>query len=133
MSVRLNDFPAIDAPGPQSRRRVGEVRLQLAPHHFLGLPRLARLLGLADAEDRLEVVGERGRDLLRQRLVRLAAELAPLGVTGEGADPAYPLVALDIGPGIDRAAAKRLLVEGQADGRWYYDEGCVDDEWRALG
>lgn len=58
---------------------------------------------------------------------------APLGVTGEGADPAYPLVALDIGPGIDRAAAKRLLVEGQADGRWYYDEGCVDDEWRALG
>ena len=46
----------------------------------LGVAGLALLLGLADAEDRLEPGLERRRDLQRQRLVGLAEELAALGV-----------------------------------------------------
>ena len=25
---------------------------------------------------------------------------------------------------------KSLLVTGESDGRWYYKEGCISDEWR---
>lgn len=57
---------------------------------------------------------------------------APLGVRAEGAAPAYPIVALNIGPEVDVAAVKALLVAGEADGRWSYDEGCISDEWADL-
>ena len=58
----------------------GQVGLQLALQHRLGLVGVARLLALADAEDRLEAGGERRRHLARQRLVGLAEVLAALGV-----------------------------------------------------
>lgn len=56
----------------------------------------------------------------------------PLGVTGEGMSSPVNMVALDIGPDAPLSAVKSLLVTGEADGRWYYEEGCISDEWRSL-
>jgi hypothetical protein len=57
---------------------------------------------------------------------------ATVGVRGEGAMPAYPIVALDIPPDADLPAIKALLLEGEAEGRWYFEEGCVGNAWIAL-
>lgn len=56
---------------------------------------------------------------------------APMGVSGEGVAQ-YGIVALDVPADADLGAVKRLLREGQADGRWDYDEGCVSPEWIGL-
>ena len=66
----------------QSRAAVdlGQVGLELAASTASVSPRVALGLGLADAEDRQQPGLERGRDLLRESLVRLAEELAALGV-----------------------------------------------------
>ena len=48
-------------------------------------PRLALLLGLADAQDRARPAVERGRHLELERAVGLAEELAPLGVAEDDA------------------------------------------------
>jgi hypothetical protein len=50
------------------------------------------------------------------------------GVTGEGIKE-YGVVALDIPAEVDFPSIKGLLMAGEADGRWYYDEGRVNDEW----
>lgn len=42
------------------------------------------------------------------------------------------MVALDIGPDAPIASVKSLLAQGETDGRWYYEEGCVTEEWRRL-
>jgi hypothetical protein len=52
-------------------------------------------------------------------------------VTGEGAG-VYPIVALTIEPDRDLPAIKALLVRGQDEGWWDYEEGCVSHEWQAL-
>jgi hypothetical protein len=57
---------------------------------------------------------------------------AGLGVSGEGAAPAYQLVALDIAPDSDLLAIVNRLRRGRDDGSWDYDEGCVTEEWLAL-
>jgi hypothetical protein len=56
---------------------------------------------------------------------------APLGVTGEGIER-FGMVALDIPPGAEIAAVKRLLREGEQDGWWEYEEGCIGDAWEAA-
>ncbi|MCT9928969.1 DUF4265 domain-containing protein [Planotetraspora sp. A-T 1434] len=56
---------------------------------------------------------------------------APLGVEGEGIEQ-FGLVALNVPPSADVAGAKRLLLRGQADGWWDYEEGCVTEAWQAL-
>jgi hypothetical protein len=63
---------------------------------------------------------------------RVLDAFAPLGVTGEGIER-YGIVALDVPPGADLAAVKRLLRDGVRDGRWDYEEGCVGDAWLAAG
>jgi hypothetical protein len=55
-----------------------------------------------------------------------------LGADCEGALPSFSLVALDIPPTARVAEIKALLVEGEGEGRWGYEEGCVDDRWRRL-
>jgi hypothetical protein len=55
-----------------------------------------------------------------------------LGAECEGALPAFKIVALDIPPTASLPAIKALLIEGEADGRWSYEEGCIDDVWNAL-
>ena len=57
-----------------------EALLHLVAQLALGVAGLALVLGLADAEDRLQAGVERGRDLLRQRAVGLVVVLAALGV-----------------------------------------------------
>ena len=65
--------------------------------------------------------------------LRLALDMfAPLGVDGEGVDQ-FGMVALSVPPAADLAAVKRLLDDGQADGSWEYEEGCVGDAWAAVG
>lgn len=56
---------------------------------------------------------------------------ASLGVTGEGVDR-WGIVALDIPPHADLAAAQALLRKGFDEGWWDYEEGCVGAEWREL-
>lgn len=58
-------------------------------------------------------------------------KFAPLGVTGEGIEQ-FSMVALDVPPDADIAAVKRLLREGEHDGWWEYEEGCIGDAWEAT-
>jgi hypothetical protein len=62
---------------------------------------------------------------------RILDMFTPLGVTGEGIEQ-FSLVALDIPPDADIAAVKRLLREGERDGSWEYEEGCISDAWEAA-
>jgi len=61
---------------------------------------------------------------------RVLDAFAPLGVTGEGIEQ-FGIVALDVAPGADIAAVQRVLRDGERDGWWEYEEGCVGDAWRA--
>lgn len=56
---------------------------------------------------------------------------APLNISGEGLSDQLRIVALDVGPDADVAAVKQLCVDGEADGRWYHEEGSVTPEWIA--
>ena len=56
----------------------------------------------------------------------------PFGVGGEGMSSPVNMVALDIGPDTLLSSVKSLLVAGESDGRWDYEEGCVTDAWRRL-
>jgi hypothetical protein len=73
-----------------------------------------------------------GEEPARRQLQVIVDLFAPLGAECEGALPAFKLVALDIPPTARLAEIKALLVEGEADGRWDYEEGCVDADWNAL-
>jgi hypothetical protein len=62
---------------------------------------------------------------------RVLDAFAPLGVTGEGIEQ-YGMVALDVPPEADLVTVKRLLQDGERDGWWAYEEGCVGDAWLAI-
>lgn len=62
---------------------------------------------------------------------RVLDAFAPLGVTGEGIEQ-FGIVALDIAPDADIAAVQRLLCDGERDGWWDYEEGCIGDAWLAT-
>ncbi|HEY1177314.1 MAG TPA: DUF4265 domain-containing protein, partial [Phytomonospora sp.] len=55
----------------------------------------------------------------------------PLGTTGEGLGR-FSMVALDVPPGTDLPAIRRLLDGGADDGRWLWEEGCVTAAWQAT-
>lgn len=55
--------------------------------------------------------------------------LAPYGVSGEGMSSPVNMVALDVGPEVPVAPVKALLISGEADGRWHYEEACVSAKW----
>lgn len=57
---------------------------------------------------------------------------APLGVAGEGMSSPVNMVALDIGPDAPLTSVKSILTGGESAGRWYYEEGCVTEEWQRL-
>ena len=65
---------------------------------------------------------------LRGDLASVLEAFAPWGVSGEGL-PAYGIVVLNVSPDADLAPVKRELEDGEADGRWYYEEGCVSTAW----
>lgn len=39
------------------------------------------------------------------------------------------MVALDIPADADHKSVKAELQRGEADGLWYFEEGCVSDDW----
>ena len=47
-------------------------------------------------------------------------------------DRKHAEMALDIGPDAPLARVKSLLADGESDGRWDYEEGCITDEWNDL-
>jgi len=53
---------------------------------------------------------------------------APYEVSGEGIEQ-YGMVALDIPADADHKSVKAELQRGEADGLWYFEEGCVSDDW----
>jgi hypothetical protein len=55
--------------------------------------------------------------------------LVPLGAQAEGALPAFTLVALTIPPESDLAAIVHELQEGESNGSWSFEEGCISDAW----
>ena len=67
-----------------------------------------------------------------EQLQAVMDEFSPLGAECEGALPAFKIVALDIPPTAQVEAIKALLRRGEAEGRWAYEEGCIDARWRAL-
>src|SRR5437763_154007 len=60
-----------------------ERRLELPRDDLQRVARLTLLEGLADAEDRLQVRGERGGDLLARRFVRFTKDMTPFRVADE--------------------------------------------------
>jgi hypothetical protein len=73
-----------------------------------------------------------GDDPAEDLVGRVIREFAALGASCESALPSFRLVALDIPWDADLSRIKGLLVAGETDGRWGYEEGCVDDRWRAA-
>jgi hypothetical protein len=59
---------------------------------------------------------------------RVLDAFARLGVAGEGIER-FGMVALDVPHEVDVVAVKQLLFNGQRDGWWEYEEGCVGDDW----
>jgi hypothetical protein len=57
---------------------------------------------------------------------------ADLQVVGEGAAPAFHIVALDIPADADHREIVSRLRAGEENGSWEYEEGSVTDEWLAL-
>lgn len=56
----------------------------------------------------------------------------PMGVSGEGFGSQLNIVALTVPPDADLAGVKQTLVQGEADGSWSYEEGCVSSEWASA-
>lgn len=55
-----------------------------------------------------------------------------LGAEGEGYGSGLNIVALTVPPDADLAAVKRTLQQGEADGSWAYEEGCISGEWSSA-
>jgi hypothetical protein len=64
-------------------------------------------------------------------LATLIEEFNALGVDCEG-DQHHGLLALDIPPSTLLAPIKEYLDSGEANGRWEYEEGLVNEFWLAL-
>jgi Domain of unknown function (DUF4265) len=68
----------------------------------------------------------------REQIEEVVAAFQPLGAECEGGLPAFKIVALDIPPAARLSEIKTLLEQGEAEGRWEWEEGCVDDQWANL-
>lgn len=77
-------------------------------------------------------VSPSGEGESQEKRQKVLDTFAPTGVDGEGLNR-FNLVALNVPASVDLSAVKQILVQGERDGRWYYEEGCVTPEWRALG
>jgi hypothetical protein len=74
----------------------------------------------------------RGDEPATKQLQAIIDAFLPLGADCDGGLPAFKIVALDIPPTARLAEIKSLLVEGEAQGRWGFEEGCIDPRWEAL-
>ena len=68
-----------------------------------------------------------------EELIReVIAAFTNLGVECENARPGWSLVALDVPWDADIPMIKSILREGEKQGRWGFEEGRIDDRWRAA-
>jgi hypothetical protein len=139
-------WPPVESEGVWARPRGGrEYELDNVPWFALGVAFGDRVLAEPDEDGVLWVqehlswsgrytirVIPRGDEAASEQLQSIVDLFAPLGAECEGALPAFKLVALDIPPTARLAEIKSLLVEGEAEGRWGYEEGCIDPRWKAL-
>jgi len=58
--------------------------------------------------------------------------LAPFGLGGESFSEEFPLVALNVPATADLSAVKAILLQGQTEGWWAFEAGCVTDAWEAA-
>jgi hypothetical protein len=79
----------------------------------------------------VRVIPNKDGPLVGSREAVLAA-FNDLGVDGEGMATPVSMVALDIPPTANIEQVKALLVAGEDDGRWDYEEGSVTEAWLAL-
>jgi hypothetical protein len=79
----------------------------------------------------VRVIPDKQGPLAGSREAVLATFLG-LGIDGEGMASPVNMVALDIPPTANIEQAKAVLVAGEADGRWFFEEGSVTESWRAL-
>jgi hypothetical protein len=68
----------------------------------------------------------------REQIQEIVAAFSLLGADCEGGLPGFRIVALNVPPTARLSEIKALLREGEADGRWGWEEGCVDDRWLEL-
>jgi hypothetical protein len=135
---------------PVSREGVWARPLSADQYELDNVPWFARGVSYGDRvravpdEDGVLVVRERvewsGRYTVRvvplgdsqaeEQVREVIEEFSALGVDCEGALPSYKLVALDIPWDADISRVKALLTAGEAQGRWGFEEGCIDDRWR---
>jgi hypothetical protein len=67
-----------------------------------------------------------------EQIEDVVAAFEPLGAECEGGLPAFKIVALDIPPTARLVDIKSLLRNGEVEGRWGWEEACVDDRWADL-
>jgi hypothetical protein len=140
------DWPPVTSEGVWARPLSGDqYELDNVPWFARGVAFGDRVRAEAD-DDGVLVVTERvewsGRYTVRviplgdepatELVSRVIGDFAALGVSCESALPSYKVVALDIPWDADLSRIKALLVAGETDGRWGYEEGCIDDRWRAA-
>lgn len=56
----------------------------------------------------------------------------PMGAEGEGYGSGLNIVALTIPPNANLSAIKQTLRQGEANGSWAYEEGCISSEWASA-
>jgi hypothetical protein len=121
-----------------------EYRIDNAPWFVMGLAVDDVVDARTGADGRLWAVERRrwsGRQTIRLLarsdrsdpvdLPAIVRQFEELGVFGEIAGQ-WGLVALDVGLDADLARVKALVHGGEADARWYVEEGCISDDWRRL-
>ncbi|MER6591915.1 DUF4265 domain-containing protein [Micromonospora purpureochromogenes] len=58
--------------------------------------------------------------------------LAPFGLGGESFSEDLPLVALNVPADADFPRIKAVLLQGEAEGWWQFEEACVTDAWETA-
>jgi hypothetical protein len=63
---------------------------------------------------------------------RVSEKFKQFGIGGEVYSRELPLVALTVPAGTDTVLIKELLERGTHDGWWFFETGCVTQEWNAA-
>jgi hypothetical protein len=139
-------WPPVESEGVWAKPRGGtEYELDNVPWFARGIAFGDRVRAELDddgvlwAQERLSWSGRytvrvipHGNEPATEQLQAIIDAFSPLGAECEGGLPAFKIVALDIPPTARLAEIKSLLVEGEAEGRWGFEEGCVDPRWAAI-
>ncbi|MDR8407785.1 DUF4265 domain-containing protein [Nonomuraea sp. 3-1Str] len=59
-------------------------------------------------------------------------QLTPFGLGAESFSSELPLVAFTVPADAELGQIKTLLMRGQMDGWWHFEESCITDAWRSA-